>query len=59
MHKSDRLGFGIIVGAGVLIGGGYLLFRIFGDSYLLALLMLAGLIIMMGLIAKFFMDYKK
>ena len=59
MHRSDKLGFGIMIGVLLLIGGTYLLFRIFGDSYLIALLAVAGWFVIMAFIIKFFVNYKK
>jgi len=58
MHRSDKLGFGIMGGCVLLIGGTYLLFRIFGDSYLIAFLALAGWFVLVAFIAKFFINYK-
>ena len=54
MHPSDKLGFGIMIAGLLLIGGTFLLFQVFGDSYLIALLALIGWIVLMGFIAKFF-----
>jgi hypothetical protein len=57
MHPSDRRAFAIIGGALLLIGGSYLLFRIFGDSYLIAIISLIGLLLVFGLIIKYFAKY--
>jgi hypothetical protein len=43
-----------MLGGVVLIAGSFLLFRIFGDSYLIALLALIGWIVLVGFITKFF-----
>ena len=59
MHRSDRLGFGIIGGIALLIGGGYLLFRIFGDSYLITLLIIAAWFVLLAFTIKFFVNYDK
>jgi hypothetical protein len=59
MHPSDKLGFGIIIGILLLIGGTYLLFRIFGDSYLIALLAAAGWFALMAFTVKFFVSFRK
>ena len=59
MHRSDRRGFRIIIGGLLLIGGTYLLFRIFGDSYLIAFLALAGWFVLVASIAKFFGGFRK
>jgi hypothetical protein len=59
MHASDKLGFGIIGGVALLIGGTYLLFRIFGDSYLITLVFAAAWFVLLGLTLKFFVNYKK
>ena len=59
MHRSDKLGFGIIIGGLLFIGGTYLLFHIFGDSYLVALLAIAGWFVTMAFIVKFFVNYNK
>lgn len=59
MHRSDRLGVGIIGGIALLIGGGYLLFRIFGDSYLITLLLIASWFVLLALTTKFFVNYDK
>jgi hypothetical protein len=57
MHPSDRRAFNAIRGALVLIGGSYLLFRIFGDSYLIAIVTLIGMLLVFGLIIKYFAKY--
>jgi hypothetical protein len=57
MHPSDRRAFTIIGGALLLIGGSYLLFRIFGDSYLIAIVSLIGMLLVFGLIIKYFARY--
>ena len=57
MHRSDKLGFGIIIGGGLIIGGTYLLFRVFGDSGSIALIGFVGILAILGLIAKYFMEY--
>ena len=59
MHRSDRLGFGIMVGIALLIGGSYLLFRIFGDSHVIALLTILFWFVLLGLTLKFFVSYDK
>jgi hypothetical protein len=59
LHRSDRLGFTIIIAGLALIGGTYLLFRLLGNSYLIAFLAFLGLIALMALIGKFFQDYHK
>ena len=58
MHYSDKLAFGIIGGAAILIGGCYLLFRFFGDSYLIAFLFVVGWFVLVGFIAKYFKSSK-
>jgi hypothetical protein len=59
MHRSDRLGLKIILGGCLLIGGSYILFRVSGDSYLLAIPAGLGLILILGLIAKYFSEYNE
>jgi len=54
MHPSDKLGFGIIIGGICLIGITYLLFRVFGDSSLISLVVLFGWVVLVGATAKFF-----
>ena len=53
MHPADKLGLGIIIGILLLIGGSYLLFRVFGDSYLIALLALAGWFVLLAFTLKY------
>jgi len=48
-----------MIGGLLLIGGAFLLFRIFGDSYLIALLVPIGWLVLMGFIAKFFGAFRK
>lgn len=57
MHPSDRRAFTIEGSALILIGGSYLLFRIFGDSYLIAIVTLIGMLLVFGLIIKYFAKY--
>lgn len=57
MHPSDRRVFIIIGGAVMLIGGSYLLFRVFGDSYLIAIVTLIGMLLVFRLIIKYFAKY--
>jgi hypothetical protein len=57
VHESDKLGFRIILFGGLLIGGTYLLFQLFGDSILIALLAFVGMLALFGMIAKFFTEY--
>ena len=59
VHRSDKRGFGIIIGWGLIIGGTYLLFRLFGDSGWIALFGFVGILAIFGLIAKYFADYDK
>jgi hypothetical protein len=59
MHPSDRRAFTIEGCALVLIGGSYLLFRIFGDSYLIAIVTLIGMLLVFGLIIKYFAKYNE
>jgi hypothetical protein len=59
MDKNDRLGLGIVAGGALLIGLSYLLFRIVGDSYFLALLVLAGWFVLAAYIIKFMGWMKK
>jgi hypothetical protein len=59
MHRSDKLGLGIIVGGVSLIGGAYLLFRLFGNSYLMAFFAVAGWFVLIAFIAKFFGSWNK
>jgi hypothetical protein len=58
MHRSDKLAFGIIGGGALLIGGSYLLFRLFGDSRLIALLTIAGWFLILALILKYYVNLK-
>jgi hypothetical protein len=46
-------------GTALMIGGGYLLFRIFGDSYLITLLMIAAWFVLLALTIKFFGNYDR
>lgn len=57
MHPSDRRALTIIIGGLMLIGGAYLLFSIFGDSYLIAFVTLLGCLMLFGLIVKYFVKY--
>ncbi|HSE30025.1 MAG TPA: hypothetical protein VLA93_00445 [Pyrinomonadaceae bacterium] len=57
MHPSDRRAFIIIGGALMLIGGSYLSFRVFGDSYLIAIFTLIGMLLVFGLIIKYLAKY--
>lgn len=57
MHPSDRRALTIVVGGLVLMGGSYLLARIFGDSYLIAVVTLLGMLLIFGLIIKYFVKY--
>lgn len=59
MQRSDKLAFGIIGGILLLIGGTYLLFRVFGDSYLIALLAVAGWFVLMAFVAKFVIGFRE
>ena len=59
MDKNDKLGFGIMIGGVLLIGLSYLLFRVVEDSYLLALLGLAGWVVLMAYIIKYMGWMKK
>ncbi len=54
MHKSDKLGCVIFLGVGLWIAGTYALLRTFGDSNLIALLAVAGWLVLAALIIKFF-----
>ena len=57
MHPSDRRALTIVVGGILLIGGSYLLARTFGDSYLIAVATLVGMLLIFGLIVKYFAKY--
>ena len=59
VDRSDRLGVGIIIGGALTIGGTYLLFRTFGDSGWIALIAFVGILLVFGLIGKYFADYDK
>ncbi|MGH9930845.1 MAG: hypothetical protein ACREA9_16665 [Pyrinomonadaceae bacterium] len=58
MHPNDKLGFGIIGGILLMIGGTYLLFRIFGYSYLIVLLAIAAWLVLAGYAARYFRGFK-
>ena len=59
MHRSDKLGLSVIISGALLIGGTYLLFRLFGNSYLIALFAVAGWLVVVGFIAKYFASWNK
>ena len=57
--SRGRSGRPIMGGTALMIGGGYLLFRIFGDSYLITLLMIAAWFVLLALTIKFFGNYDR
>ena len=57
MHPSDRRGLAVGGVALISIGGSYLLFRFVGDSYLVAIVTLIGMLLVFGLIIKYFAKY--
>ena len=59
MHGSDRRTLAIMVGGFLLIGGTYLLFKVFGDSHLIAILAIGGWLVLMGSIARYFRLWEK
>jgi len=48
-----------MVGGFLLIGGTYLLFKVFGDSHLIAILAIGGWLVLMGSIARYFRLWEK
>ena len=53
MKEQEKLGLQIAVGGFLLIIGTYGLFKLFGDSRLIALIAIAGWVVLMGYIVKF------
>ena len=53
MREVEKLGLQVIGGGILLIVGAYGLFKIFGDSILLALIAIAGWFVLMGFCIRF------